>query len=48
MTAIFFAALVLTLLYLLGRWIASAPLVRAFSIMIDNWADDVQGSERFG
>ena len=45
MTAILFIALLLVLIALLVRWIASAPLVRTLSTAIDTWADSVQGED---
>ena len=43
MTALFFIALIVTLVALLVRWVSSAPLVRTLSIANDSWADSVQG-----
>ena len=45
MTAIFFTLLLLVLLWVLCRWMLSAPLIRTLSVAIDNWADSVQGKD---
>ena len=37
--------LLVTLLALFIRWLATAPLARTLSTAIDGWADSVQGRE---
>jgi hypothetical protein len=45
MITILTCLLLVTLLVLTVRWIATAPLARTLSIAIDSWADSVRGAE---
>ena len=45
MIAVITGSLAVVLIVMIVRWIASVPLLQAFSASIDEWADELHGQD---